>query len=106
MIIDNKLIELTAQRETIGENEQVEFATSEITFDKNATYYLYSDGYKDQFGGPQMKKLASKSFKDTLLKTSKLKMNGQANYLSRFIKDWQGTNSQTDDRMIIGFKLR
>lgn len=106
MIQDNKLIELTAQRETIGENERVDFNTTEIQYDPNATYYLYSDGYKDQFGGPQMKKLASKSFKDTLVKTSKLKMNGQANYLSRFIKDWQGNNSQTDDRMIIGFKLR
>lgn len=106
IIKDNKLSELMAQRETIGENEHVEFNTIEIEYNTDATYYLYSDGYKDQFGGPQMKKLASKAFKETLIKTSKLMMNGQANYLGRFIKDWQGNNSQTDDRMIIGFKLR
>lgn len=97
--------EFMAQRETIGENETVTFETKEIQFNQNATYYLYSDGYKDQFGGPNSKKLASKAFKDILVKGSKLMINGQANYFGRFIKDWQGAHSQTDDRMIIGFKL-
>lgn len=105
-MISGKHIELSAQRETIGENENVTFTGIEVEYDKNATYYLYSDGYKDQFGGPNMKKLASKTFKEILTKGSKLLMNGQKNYFSRFISDWQGTNSQTDDRIIIGFKLR
>lgn len=105
MIIDGMLSEFKAQRETIGENEHVTFHTKEVIYDKEATYYMFSDGYKDQFGGPHMKKLASKQFKDILIKGSKLELNGQRNYFSRFIKDWQGNNSQTDDRMIIGFKL-
>lgn len=104
-LILNKHIELSAQRETIGENENVTFEGIEIDYNKNATYYLYSDGYKDQFGGPNMKKLTAKTFKDILTKGSKLLMNGQKNYFSRFINDWQGTHSQTDDRIIIGFKL-
>ncbi|MBK7312237.1 MAG: SpoIIE family protein phosphatase [Sphingobacteriaceae bacterium] len=106
MIIEGMLSELKAQRETIGENENVTFKTKEVIYDPHATYYLYSDGYKDQFGGPQMKKLASKQFKDILCKGSKLEMNGQRNYFSRFIKEWQGHSSQTDDRMIIGFKVQ
>jgi serine phosphatase RsbU (regulator of sigma subunit) len=105
MIIDGMISELKAHRETIGENENVSFNTKEIIYDPQVTYYLYSDGYKDQFGGPQMKKLASKQFKTILIKASKLEMNGQRNYFSRFIKDWQGANSQTDDRIIIGFKV-
>ena len=105
MIIDGMLSEFKAQRETIGENEHVTFNTKEVIYDKEATYYMFSDGYKDQFGGPHMKKLASKQFKDILVKGSKLELNGQRNYFSRFIKDWQGNLSQTDDRMIIGFKL-
>ena len=105
MIIEGMLSELKAQRETIGENEHVTFKTKEVIYDPQATYYLYSDGYKDQFGGPHMKKLASKQFKDILCKGSKIEMNGQRNYFSRFIKDWQGHNSQTDDRMMIGFKV-
>jgi len=106
MIVDGVLNEFMAQRETIGENENVSFETKEIDYNESATYYLYSDGYKDQFGGPNTKKLASKAFKDILVKGSKLLINGQSNYFGRFIKDWQGANSQTDDRMIIGFKLR
>lgn len=105
MIIEGMLSEFKAQRETIGENENVLFKTKEVIYAPQATYYLYSDGYKDQFGGPQMKKLASKQFKDILCKGSKIEMNGQRNYFSRFIKDWQGHNSQTDDNMIIGFKV-
>jgi serine phosphatase RsbU (regulator of sigma subunit) len=105
MVIEGMLSEFKAQRETIGENERVDFNTKSVIYDNTATYYLYSDGFKDQFGGPQMKKLASKQFKEILTKGSRLEMNGQRNYFSRFIKDWQGTNSQTDDRMIIGFKV-
>ncbi len=105
MIIEGMLSEFKAQRETIGENEHVTFNTKEVIYDPTATYYLYSDGFKDQFGGPQMKKLASKQFKDILAKGSKIDMNGQRNYFSRFIKDWQGNHSQTDDRMIIGFRV-
>ncbi len=105
MVIEGMLSEFKAQRETIGENEHVEFKTKTVIYDSTATYYLFSDGFKDQFGGPQMKKLASKQFKEILTKGSRLEMNGQRNYFSRFIKDWQGTNSQTDDRMIIGFKV-
>jgi len=106
IIQNGNLIEITAQRESIGENENVTYESKSVPYDIEATYYLYSDGYKDQFGGPSFKKLASKSFKDILIKGSKIIMNGQKNYFSRFIKDWQGTHSQTDDRIIIGFKLR
>lgn len=105
MVIEGMLSEFKAQRETIGESENVTFTTKGVIYDPSATYYLFSDGYKDQFGGPQTKKLASRQFKDILSKGSKLEMNGQRNYFSRFIKDWQGKNSQTDDRMIIGFRV-
>ncbi len=105
MILNGQLSEFAAQRETIGESDDVEFSSVEIPYDANATYYLYSDGYKDQFGGPQYKKLTSKTFKKVLVNASKLEMNGQRNYLKRFVTDWQGEVSQTDDRMVIGFKL-
>ena len=105
MIVDGMLSELKAQRETVGENEHVTFLTKEVVYDPTATYYLYSDGYKDQFGGPNMKKLASKQFKDILSKGSDLDMNEQNYFFSKIIQEWQGTASQTDDRLVIGFKV-
>jgi hypothetical protein len=105
MIVDGMLSELKAQRETVGENEHVTFLTKEVVYDPTATYYLYSDGYKDQFGGPNMKKLASKQFKDILSKGSGLDMNEQNYFFSKIIQDWQGATSQTDDRLVIGFRV-
>jgi PAS domain S-box-containing protein len=105
MIIDGMLSELKAQRETVGENEHVTFLTKEVVYDPSATYYLYSDGFKDQFGGPNMKKLASKQFKEIISKGSTIDMNEQNYYFSKIIQDWQGTTSQTDDRLVIGFRV-
>ncbi len=105
MFKDGNLTEFVAQRESIGESDNVNFETIEVSYDTDATYYLYSDGFKDQFGGPQYKKLNSKVFKKVLANASKLEMNGQRTYLKRFVNDWQGEVSQTDDRMVIGFKL-
>jgi len=32
-------------------------------------------------------------------------MNEQNYYFSKIIQDWQGTTSQTDDRLVIGFRV-
>lgn len=81
------------------------FVSHEIILQKNDTIYLFSDGYADQFGGENGKKLMSKKFKDTLLDIQHLSMRDQEKFLHDLFKTWKGKNEQVDDVLVIGIKI-
>ncbi len=67
--------------------------------------YMFSDGYIDQFGGSENKKLKRSRFKEQLLTTYKLPLSVQKEQLSMFFKKWKGNNEQVDDVLIVGIKV-
>jgi serine phosphatase RsbU (regulator of sigma subunit) len=67
--------------------------------------YLFSDGYADQFGGTNSKKMMTKRFKDVLLEINKMNMPEQKEYLANFFEEWKGGNEQVDDILVIGVRL-
>lgn len=105
MISNNEIIELKAQRDSIGENEYIEFLNVEIPYQANNMYYMFSDGFKDQFGGPEEKKLTSKRFKEILFNASSMPINVQQNFIAEKLNLWRGSLPQTDDLLVIGLKL-
>ena len=66
--------------------------------------YLFSDGYADQFGGPQGKKFMYRRFRHLLLTIHQLKMKDQKAFLEESIEGWIGNLDQVDDILIIGIK--
>ncbi len=51
-IQNNKIIEITANKQPIGKyDRRTPFTTHDITYQPNTTFYLFTDGYADQFGG-------------------------------------------------------
>ncbi len=68
-------------------------------------YYLFSDGFQDQFGGPKGKKYMTKRFRNTLMETCKEGINEQKDRLNAIFKEWKGENPQTDDVLVIGVKI-
>lgn len=70
-------------------------------------YYLFSDGYADQFGGPKRKKFRYKNFQNLILSLQHEDMPTQKEILNKTIDDWktQGEEEQTDDILILGFKM-
>ncbi|MEQ8358126.1 MAG: SpoIIE family protein phosphatase [Cytophagales bacterium] len=68
-------------------------------------YYLFSDGFQDQFGGPKGKKYMTKRFRNTLMETCRKGINEQENDLDEIFKEWKGENPQTDDVLVIGVKI-
>lgn len=101
-ILDNKLIELKAQRSSIGENDKTVFKTETIPYVPGRNFYLFSDGVKDQFGGPKQKKLSSKRFKQILVKASSLPFDEQQPFIAELVNSWKAGLPQTDDIMVIG----
>ncbi len=69
----------------------------------NARYYLFSDGYQDQFGGEFGKKLTTKVFRQRLLECSDLPLEQQKEVHEKFLVEWMANEHQLDDILLIGF---
>ena len=107
LIRNNKLIEYQADKMPIGIFEETDsrFKTNITGIFPDDIIYMFSDGYADQFGGPNRKKYKYSPLKDFLLKIHEFPLREQKQSLEKEFYDWKGTNSQTDDILILGMKI-
>jgi len=107
LIRSNELIEFKADRMPIGIStfSNRNFTSQIIPYYKGDIIYMSSDGYADQFGGPENKKFKYPTLKKLLLEIHKLPVNKQKNILEKQFNHWKGNLVQTDDVLIIGLKL-
>ncbi|RLD63376.1 MAG: serine/threonine protein kinase, partial [Bacteroidetes bacterium] len=83
-----------------------------VELKKDDVFYIFSDGYVDQFGGERGSKIMAKRFRSLLLDNHKKPVAEQKASLEIFIDDWQAhvdekgeTFKQIDDILIIGMKV-
>ena len=81
------------------------FTNYDISLHGGDMIYLFSDGYADQFGGPDGGKLKYKEFRELILKHHKLPMVMQKQALDKEFNDWRGDLSQIDDVIVVGLKM-
>lgn len=82
------------------------FETSTFDIDPNAAYYLFSDGYPDQFGGEGGRsKFLSKRFRALLTEISDQPLTDQKARLENELQTWMGDTKQTDDIIVMGFRI-
>lgn len=108
LIRDGNLLETKADKQPIGTyyyEQNVDFTNHVIELQKKDSIYIFSDGYADQFGGPNEKKFRTKSFKELLLKMNKKSMPDQKSILEKTIIDWMGNVKQIDDILVIGVRI-
>jgi len=72
---------------------------------KDRTYYIFSDGYQDQFGGEKGFKFLTSNFKELLMKINERPVLEQKEVLNDTINKWMGDYTQTDDILVIGFRF-
>jgi serine phosphatase RsbU (regulator of sigma subunit) len=102
----NVLYEIKADRWSVSVSFTLNnFTNHEIDFIKGDMIYLFSDGYADQFGGPQGKKFTYNNFRKLLLENSSTSLDVQMQKLEETLKEWQGDLSQVDDIMVLGIRL-
>ena len=82
-----------------------DFTRYTIEMKKGDTVYMFTDGFPDQFGGPQGKKFKYRPFKDLLLEVHERPMDEQHRILSLIFEEWKGELSQIDDVLVIGLRL-
>lgn len=106
VIRNGKIVELECDRMPVGVGESNKSFTL-FTFDLQPSdiFYLYTDGYPDQFGGPKGKKFLYKRFNDLLLSISSKPMQEQAKLIADEFLAWKGDLEQIDDVCVIGVKF-
>lgn len=81
------------------------FETHEIPYTIGASYYIFSDGFPDQFGGPEGRKYLTRRFRGFLQETQHLSMKEQKTWLEEEFLRWKNTTPQTDDVLVVGVRL-
>ncbi|TAF32659.1 MAG: tetratricopeptide repeat protein [Cytophagales bacterium] len=109
---EGQLIEYKGSKFPIGGQQQSEkiFDIQEIELsDKNEKannrLYLFTDGFVDQFGGPDNKRFMTKNFRALIEKAQALEMKDQRDYLDGSFEKWRGEYSQLDDVLVVGMVL-
>jgi serine phosphatase RsbU (regulator of sigma subunit) len=106
-IRDGELTEFKPDLMTIGLAPLAEnaFRNHDIDTLPGDVFYLFSDGFSDQFGELTNKKLKNRYFKKLLESVSNLPMDQQKEQLEKAFLEWKGAVPQVDDVLVFGFKF-
>ena len=89
-----------------GDNDtNKQFVEHKITLESGDVFYLFSDGFADQFGGPKGKKFKSNQFRNVLSKIAGHDIIAQGQQLADIFDDWKGQFEQVDDICVIGIRV-
>jgi ligand-binding sensor domain-containing protein/serine phosphatase RsbU (regulator of sigma subunit) len=114
LIRNSELMEIKADMMPVGLHFKAgeSFTNHTIHIQRGDTIYLFSDGYPDQFGGPDGKKFNYLQFKKLLLSIQDNIMTDQKNILEYTLESWMGNNdkngnsySQIDDILVMGIRF-
>lgn len=93
-----------AARRPVGKySNEIGFTEQQILIEKGDWVFLMSDGYADQFGGPEGKKYRSANLR-LLLESGRSGKDLEELLIAEHSK-WKGSREQTDDICIIGFEV-
>jgi serine phosphatase RsbU (regulator of sigma subunit) len=104
-IASGDLHEIKADKHAVGGEKNKTFTQHTIYVHEPTTLYLTSDGYADQFGGPEGKKLGRKRMKELFVQIKDMPMYSQYNILRSTFETWKGHEEQVDDILIFGVKI-
>ena len=85
--------------------EDYSYKNKQVQLDEGDIFYMFSDGYADQFGGKKGRKFLSANFKKLLLSIAHYPLEEQKEKLHKEIQKWKGDIKQIDDIMVLGIKV-
>lgn len=107
VVRQNNLIELKPDKMPVGKHDkdQISFTQYEFDLEKEDVIYALTDGFPDQFGGPNGKKFMTKQLKELLISIAPLQMAEQNEILKLSLNNWKGNLEQVDDVCLIGVRV-
>jgi serine phosphatase RsbU (regulator of sigma subunit) len=87
--------------------EERKFSIHEIDIEEDTQFYMFTDGYIDQFGGDENKKFNTRRFEKLILDISKLQSEDQKNKISNTLEEWMASSNkgQIDDILVVGLRV-
>ena len=106
IIRKNNLIKLIGDKISVGDFKSRQgFTLHSLNLSADDVVYMFSDGYRDQFGGENGLKFKTKSFIDLLLGIHKKPMDTQKEILDQTFENWKGDLDQVDDVTVFGLRI-
>ncbi len=105
LVRNGELTHYRADRMPVAIHYKMEpFTLHKIDIQKGDAFYIFSDGFADQFGGPQQKKFMSMQLRETLVEMAGVPMLKQGERLNQIFEEWRGDSPQIDDVTLIGVR--
>ncbi len=106
IISGGELTEIKGDKMPVSIHETMApFTNHWIDLKQGDTFYIFSDGFADQFGGLNQKKYLSKNFKKKLGEIQAKPMFEQGAELDRVFEEWRKDIEQIDDVTVIGVRV-
>ena len=98
---------IKGNRSSVGGETVIEkfFDDQEYYLNEGDTVYLFSDGFPDQFGGSDGKKMKIARLKKLIEDVNDLPMSEQKEVITKFFNDWKGEYDQVDDILFMGIRV-
>jgi PAS domain S-box-containing protein len=84
---------------------QTNFTNTKLKLSSGDSIYFSSDGFPDQFGGPEGRKFGPKRVREIIERVHKLPMKDAMDDFDQQWESWRGDHKQTDDVLLIGIKF-
>lgn len=105
---DAQLTVINGDRRPVGGSQhdpERTFTVHRVAYHPGDRIYLFSDGYVDQFGGPEGRKFMTERFNSMLVANQHLPLSGQREVLEQAFARWMGTHEQIDDVCVLGLEV-
>ena len=105
----NQLQEIPGTRASIGgrrkSEREIVFQQTVLNLKPGDSFYVFSDGFTDQFGGEQHRKFTKKRLMETVRSVCTAPMQEQHYTITKSFLNWKGEKAQTDDVVLLGFRF-
>ncbi len=103
---ENEMIQLKGDRMPIGAFVQEDsFSNTSIILEEDSKVFMFTDGFADQFGGKNAKKINSNKLRSIIKKNGSLPLSQVEEKFQNYFDEWKADREQTDDVLLLGFKL-
>ena len=98
--------EIKADKQPVGKFDNIKpYTTHRIKLNKGDSFYIFSDGFQDQFGGEKGKKFKTVNFKKLLISFQGESMEKQLAMINDCFEKWKGNIEQLDDVCVFGVTI-
>jgi len=102
----NQLEIIKGNNAPVGKFERYHpFSTHDVSLKTGDRLYLFTDGFADQFGGTEGKKMKTPRLKEYILSIRNQTLLEQQQLLEAFFFQWKGTEDQLDDVCFLALEI-